>query len=52
MIVALRRQQHGLKKAWPEVELQIVSDASHLFSEPGITDGLVRATDRFANASP
>ena len=37
-----------LKKAWPDVELQIVPDGGHLFSEPGITDGLVRATDRFA----
>jgi len=37
-----------LKRAWPEVELNIVPDAGHLFSEPGITDGLVRATDRFA----
>ena len=37
-----------LKQAWPEVELQIVPDGGHLFSEPGITDGLVRATDRFA----
>lgn len=41
----------ALKKAWPEVDLQIVPDASHLFSEPGITDGLVRATDRFADVS-
>lgn len=39
-----------LKKAWPEVDLQIVPDAGHLFSEPGLTDGLVRATDRFADA--
>ncbi|WP_298280088.1 prolyl aminopeptidase [Novosphingobium sp.] len=38
----------ALKKAWPEVDLQIVPDGGHLFSEPGITDGLVRATDRFA----
>lgn len=38
-----------LKKAWPEVELQIVPDGGHLFTEPGITDGLVRATDRFAH---
>ena len=38
----------ALKKAWPEVELQIVPDGGHLYSEPGITDGLVRATDRFA----
>ena len=38
----------ALKKAWPEVDLQIVPDAGHLFTEPGLTDGLVRATDRFA----
>jgi proline iminopeptidase len=37
-----------LKKAWPEVELNIIPDAGHLFNEPGILDGLVRATDRFA----
>ncbi|HEY5712544.1 MAG TPA: prolyl aminopeptidase [Allosphingosinicella sp.] len=37
-----------LKKAWPEVELNIVPDGGHLFSEPGIKDGLIRATDRFA----
>ena len=37
-----------LKKAWPEVELEIVPDGGHLFSEPGIKDGLIRATDRFA----
>ena len=38
----------ALKQAWPEVELQIVPDGGHLFTEPGITDGLVRATDKFA----
>ena len=38
----------ALKKAWPEVELNIVPDGGHLFNEPGILDGLVRATDRFA----
>jgi len=37
-----------LKRAWPEVELEIVPDGGHLFSEPGILDGLIRATDRFA----
>lgn len=42
----------ALKKAWPEVDLQIVPDGGHLFTEPGITDGLVRATDRFARAAP
>ena len=34
-----------LKQAWPEVDLQIVPDGGHLYSEPGILDGLVRATD-------
>jgi len=38
-----------LKQAWPEVELQIVPDGGHLYSEPGILDGLIRATDRFAD---
>lgn len=38
----------SLKKAWPEVDLQIVPDGGHLFNEPGILDGLVRATDKFA----
>ena len=38
----------ALKQAWPEVDLQIVPDGGHLFTEPGITDGLVCASDRFA----
>ncbi|MBV7267007.1 prolyl aminopeptidase [Erythrobacter sp. WH131] len=38
----------ALKKAWPEVELWIVHDAGHSASEPGIIDGLVRATDELA----
>lgn len=38
----------ALKQAWPEVDLQIVPDGGHLFTEPGITDGLVWASDRFA----
>ena len=38
-----------LKRAWPEVELNIIPDAGHLFNEPGILDGLVRATDKFAD---
>ncbi|WP_324806725.1 prolyl aminopeptidase [Sphingomonas sp. LY29] len=38
----------ALKKAWPEVDLQIVPDGGHLYSEPGVLDGLIRATDRFA----
>ena len=38
-----------LKKAWPEVDLQIIPDGGHLYNEPGILDGLIRATDRFAD---
>jgi proline iminopeptidase len=37
-----------LKKAWPEVDLQIIPDGGHLYNEPGILDGLIRATDKFA----
>ena len=38
----------ALKKAWPEAELWIVHDGGHSASEPGIVDGLVRATDKLA----
>jgi proline iminopeptidase len=38
----------ALHQAWPEARLEIVADASHLFNEPGILDGLIRATDAFA----
>lgn len=38
----------ALHRAWPEAELQIIPDGGHLFSEPGVLDALIRATDRFA----
>ena len=38
----------ALKKAWPEAELWSIHDAGHSASEPGIVDGLVRATDKLA----
>ncbi|WP_374658290.1 prolyl aminopeptidase [Phenylobacterium sp.] len=34
-----------LKNAWPEANFDIVWDAGHASTEPGIVDGLVRATD-------
>lgn len=37
-----------LHKAWPEAKLEVVPDAGHAASEPGIVDALVRATDHFA----
>ncbi|TQV74719.1 prolyl aminopeptidase [Aliikangiella marina] len=33
-----------LQQAWPECELHVIRDAGHSASEPGIIDGLVRAT--------
>jgi len=36
-----------LHKVWPQAELNIVADAGHAMSEPGIVDGLVRATEKF-----
>ena len=36
-----------LHKVWPEAKLEIVH-GGHLFSEPAVLDGLIRATDAFA----
>jgi proline iminopeptidase len=35
----------ALHRAWPEAKLDIVKDAGHASTEPGIVDSLVRATD-------
>jgi proline iminopeptidase len=37
-----------LHRAWPEAELEIIPDAGHASTEPGIMDALIRATDRFS----
>jgi proline iminopeptidase len=42
------RAAWDLHRAWPEADLRIVPDAGHSFAEPGILDGLVRATDEMA----
>ena len=36
-----------LHKAWPEASLEIIANAGHAATEPGIVDALVRATDSF-----
>lgn len=36
-----------LHNVWPDAELNIVPDGGHLYNEPGVLDGLIRATDRF-----
>jgi proline iminopeptidase len=36
-----------LHRAWPEAEFEVIKDAGHAASEPGIADALIRATDYF-----
>ena len=42
---------YRLSADWPRGELQIVGDAGHALSEPGISAELVRATNRIASGS-
>jgi proline iminopeptidase len=37
-----------LHRAWPEAEFHLIEGAGHAYSEPGILDRLIRATDKFA----
>ncbi|MEU6997347.1 prolyl aminopeptidase [Nonomuraea sp. NPDC046570] len=39
-----------LHRAWPEAEFHVVDDGGHAFTEPGILDRLIEATDRFARS--
>ena len=41
-------QAFTLYDAWPDASLEIIRDAGHASSEPGIVDALVKATDEFA----
>ncbi|HEY1426830.1 MAG TPA: prolyl aminopeptidase, partial [Caulobacteraceae bacterium] len=36
----------ALRKAWPAARFEIIWDAGHASTEPGIIDALVRATDQ------
>ena len=47
-VVTPMRTAWELHQAWPESELVVIQDAGHAASEPGIIDGLVRATNKFA----
>jgi proline iminopeptidase len=42
------RHAWALHRAWPAAEFHLVEGAGHAYSEPGILDRLVRATDGFA----
>ena len=37
-----------LHKAMPDAEFHVIADAGHSFDEPGISDALVKATDKYA----
>lgn len=41
----------ALSRRWPEAELELVDAAGHSAYEPGITDRLVAATERFAKSA-
>jgi len=42
------RYAYALHKAWPRAEYYLVEGAGHAYSEPGILDRLIRATDNFS----
>ncbi len=42
-------QAWALHRAWPQAELQMIADAGHSATEPGIVDALISATDRIAD---
>jgi len=42
------RYAWALHRAWPEAEFHLIEGAGHAYSEPGILDQLLRATDSFA----
>ncbi|WP_321490621.1 prolyl aminopeptidase [uncultured Hyphomonas sp.] len=42
------RQAWELHKAWPKADFHPIEGAGHAYSEPGILDQLIRATDKYA----
>jgi proline iminopeptidase len=47
-VVCPVEQAFALHRAWPQARLEVIADAGHSATEPGIVDALVRATDEFA----
>ncbi|MDX2456625.1 MAG: prolyl aminopeptidase [Gammaproteobacteria bacterium] len=47
-VVCPLEQAWALHKAWPQSRLQIIQDAGHSATEPGIVDALLTATDQFS----
>ena len=50
-VVTPMRTAWDLHRAWPQAEFIVIPDAGHTATEPGITDAIVRATDRFRHAA-
>jgi len=48
-IVTPMKTAWDLHTAWPEAEFELILDAGHAASEPGIIDALVKATDKFSS---
>jgi proline iminopeptidase len=47
-VVCPVEQAWELRNAWPDARLQIIPDAGHSATEPGIVDALMTATSQFA----
>ena len=47
-VVCPLEQAWLLHQAWPQASLEIIPDAGHSATEPGIVDALLRATRNFA----
>ena len=43
------RSAWDLHRVWPEADFHLIPDAGHAYSEPGILDRLIRATDSHAD---
>jgi proline iminopeptidase len=46
-VVCPARSAWDLHREWPQAKLQIIADAGHAASEPGIRSALIEATDSF-----
>jgi len=47
-VVCPIEQAFALVERWPEARLEVIDDAGHAATEPGIIDALLRATDEMA----
>lgn len=48
-VVCPAKSAWDLHRAWPEAQLNIIADAGHAASEPGIRSALIEATNRFSD---